>query len=199
MYNWRKMTQEQRDSLLKLRKSQEVPWHCPRHIQGDKTRFHITAACYEHKSVIGLSPERISAFEYELQQCLRENSCELYAWAVLPNHYHALLKTIDILSLLKKTSQLHGRKSFYWNGEEKSRGRRVWCNALETAIKSEGHFWATVNYIHHNPVKHKHVDKWTEWPYSSAVTYLKAVGREQALKNWREYDISEMGKDWDEF
>jgi putative transposase len=197
MYNWRKMNQEQRDDLLKLRKSQEAPWHSPLHIQGDKTRFHITSACYEHKNIIGFSPERISEFEYALQECLRENSIELYAWAVLPNHYHVLLKTADILSLLKKISQLHGRKSFYWNGEEKSRGRRVWCNALETAIKSDRHFWATVNYIHHNPVKHGHADKWTGWPYSSAGTYLKSVGREQALKNWREYDISEMGEDWD--
>jgi putative transposase len=70
---------------------------------------------------------------------------------------------------------------------------------METAIKSERHFWATVNYIHHNPVKHGHVDKWTDWPYSSAEAYLKSVGKEQALKNWKEYDISEMGKDWDEF
>ena len=60
MYNWRKMNLEQRLSLLNLRKSQEFPLHSPLHVQGDKTRFHITAACYEHKNIIGLSPERIS-------------------------------------------------------------------------------------------------------------------------------------------
>ncbi len=199
MYNWRKMNQEQRLSLLKLRKSQDTPWHSPLHVQGDKTRFHITAACYEHKNIIGFSPERISKFEEKLLQLLRENSSELYAWAVLPNHYHALLKASDILSLLKKLIQLHGRSSFNWNGEENLRDRRVWCNVIETAIKSERHFWATINYIHHNPVKHKHVNKWTDWPFSSAESYLKSVGREQALKNWKEYDISEMGKDWDNF
>ena len=193
------MNQEQRESLLKLRKSQKAPWHSPLHIQGDNSRFHITAACYEHKDVIGFSPERISVFEDDLLHLLRVNSIELYAWAILPNHYHALLKTTNVLFLLKKVKQLHGRTSFYWNGEENSRGRRVWFNAVETAIKSERHFWASVNYIHHNPVKHRHVSKWTEWPYSSAENYLKAVGKEQALKNWREYDISEMGKNWDDF
>lgn len=101
MYNWRKMNQEQKDSLLELRKTQEVPWHSPPHVQGDNTRFHITAACYEHKSIIGFSPERITGFEKELLQLLREYSDELYAWSVLPNHYHVLLKTTDILSLLK--------------------------------------------------------------------------------------------------
>ena len=109
MYNWRKMNREQRDSLLELRKTQDTPWHSPLHIQGDKTRFHITAACYEHKNIIGFSPERISAFEDALLHLLRENSIGLYSWAVLPNHYHALLKTTDILSLLKKVIQLHGR------------------------------------------------------------------------------------------
>jgi hypothetical protein len=48
-------------------------------------------------------------------------------------------------------------------------------------------------------VKHKHADKWTDWPYSSAKAYLKSVGREQVLKNLKEYDISGMGKDWDEY
>ena len=198
MYSWRKLNDLQRDELLKLRKLQEVPWHSPPHIQGDKTHFHLTSACYEHKSIIGFSPERISVFEKELLQLLRDNSKEVYAWVMLPNHYHVLLNTTDVLSLLKKLSQFHGRLSFQWNKVENAKGRRVWCNAIETAIKSDRHFWATMNYIHHNPVKHSYACKWTNWPYSSAENYLKEIGREQALKNWKEYDISKMGQDWDD-
>lgn len=199
MYNWRKMNEEQREDLLTLRKSQKRPWHSPPHIQGDKTRFIISSACYEHKDIIGVSPERISLFESEFLDLLHNNTEDIHAWCVLPNHYHALLKTGNVLILLKKISQFHGRISFLWNGEEGRRGRRVWCNTLEKTIKSERHFQAAMNYIHHNPVKHGYVKKWTDWPYSSAAEYLEKTGRDQALKTWREYDISGMGKDWDEY
>ena len=73
----------------------------------------------------------------------------------------------------------------------------MWCNALEHDVKSRGHFFATVNYIHHNPVKHGYVKLWQEWAYSSAEEYLAQYGRKRALANWKAYDISKMGIDWD--
>jgi len=199
MYNWRKITEEQRTELLELRKSQKRPWHSPPHLKGETSRFIISSACYEHENIIGYSLSRMSSFSDELLSFFSENANEVYGWAVLPNHYHVLLKTKDVLALIKRIGQFHGRSSFYWNGEENKRGRRVWCNTLERAIKSERHFYAGLNYIHHNPVKHGYVHKWTDWPFSSAEEYLRQIGREQALKNWKEYDIGYMGNNWDEF
>jgi len=86
------MKQGQREDLLELRKTQQRPWHSPPHFQGDKKRFMVTAACYEHKSVLGASPTRIAAFESELISLFENNSLELYAWVVLPNHYHGLFE-----------------------------------------------------------------------------------------------------------
>ena len=57
MYNWRKMGDEQRQYVLKNRQTQKHPWHSPKHIQSNKKRFHIVAACYEHKPIIGYTPE----------------------------------------------------------------------------------------------------------------------------------------------
>lgn len=199
MYNWRNMTNEQREEILNLRKSQKFPWHSPLHLQGDSSQFHITAACYEHKPIIGYSPERMSDFGEQFCEVVIKRSEKVYAWVVLPNHYHALVKTSGVLDLLKQIHKLHGKTSYYWNGEEGKRGRRVWCNVLETAIKSERHFWATLNYIYHNPVKHEYVTKWTDWDFSNAADYIESEGREKVLNRWKEYDISEMGKGWDEF
>jgi len=58
---------------------------------------------------------------------------------------------------------------------------------------------AVLNYIHHNPVKHGYVKKWIEWPYSSASIYLDQKGRKQVLQDWKEYDISAMGQNWDNY
>ena len=65
-------------------------------------------------------------------------------------------------------------------------------------MRSEGHFWATVNYIHHNPVKHGYVARWDEWPFSSATGYLKNLGREEAARIWNDFPILDYGKGWDE-
>jgi len=54
-----------------------------------------------------------------------------------------------------------------------------------------------VNYIHNNPIHHSHVDKWQDWPWSSATDFLNHVGREMAEKIWREYPILDYGKKWD--
>lgn len=197
MYNWRKMNDIQRADVLKVRKLQKYPWHGPPHRKGDRIKYHIVVACYEHKHIIGKNCERMGEFEKTLINLTEEHSEEVYCWALLPNHYHILLRTEKIFKLLKELGRLHGRTSYLWNGEENCRGRKVWCHVLEHAIKSERHFWATVNYIHNNPVRHGYVKHWQDWPFSNAADYLTSVGKEKARNIWEEYDISEMGKDWD--
>ena len=36
---------------------------------------------------------------------------------------------------------------------------------VERAMRSDRHFWATLNYAHHNPVHHGYVARWTDWPW----------------------------------
>jgi putative transposase len=43
-------------------------------------------------------------------------------------------------------------------------------------MKSERHFWVTLNYVHHNPVHHGYVKRWLDWPWSSARQYLAETG-----------------------
>ena len=197
MYNWRKMTEEQRDDVLRLRKQQKQPWHSPPHREGIRTRYIITATCYEHKHHIGYSIDRISKFEKELLEKIAGFVDELYGWVILPNHYHLLIKTENLFPLIKELQALHGKNSFYWNKEENCKGRKTWFNVLEKSIKSDNHFCAALNYIHHNPVKHKYVNKWTDWAFSSARDYIKEHGRENVINQWNNYDISDMGKGWD--
>ena len=116
---------------------------------------------------------------------------------MLPNHYHLLVDTGDVLALLKGHGQLHGRTSFRWNKEDGRRGQQVWHRAAETAMKSERHFWATLNYLLHNAVRHGYVERRQDWPYSNAVQYLDDVGRDLAEWRWREYPSLEYGNEWD--
>ena len=137
MYRWRKMTDQQRSEVLQERYRHQRPPHSIPHVASDTTTyFMVTAACFEHKPIVGYSPQRMSQFEHDLTQVLAESCQQVFAWNLMPNHYHALIDTPDIRTLLTDLGKLHGRNSFYWNGEESRRGRQVWCNAAETAMKS---------------------------------------------------------------
>ena len=196
MYCWRRLSAEERDSVLAMRKAQQRPWHSPPHGTGEG-RFLLTATNYEHRPVLGRDWQRMTEFESRLLETLDATADAVHAWVVLPNHYHAVVVTAGIEEALDALGLLHGRTSFAWNGQEGARGRKVWCSAVETRLQSDRHFCAALNYVHHNPVKHGYAGKWTDWPFSSAGAYLDAVGRERAAHDWREYDISEMGADWD--
>jgi putative transposase len=197
MYQWRKMTREEREQTLRFRQERCFPWHSPPHIAADSGIYHVSATCYEHKCHVGYAIKRMIEFSTDLTSLTNEIG-NLYAWCVLPNHYHLLIETQNLAKLTKELGKLHGRSSFYWNGEEKTRGRKVWFSSQDRIIRGEGHFWATVNYIHHNPVHHKLVTRWKEWPYSSAAQYLARVGEKRAAEIWKEYPILDYGKGWDE-
>ena len=197
-YLWRKLTPRQRADLMIWRKRQGLPWHRPPHRASEKTRYDLTAACFEHRHYLGHTPERMEAFCSTLLGLFQQRAALVYAWCLLPNHYHALIETGEILAVLADLGRMHGLLSFRWNGEEQTRGRQVWCGAVERYLRSDAHFWATMNYVHHNPVHHGYVRRWQDWPFSSATEYLTRIGRAEAARLWEAYPVLDCGKGWDD-
>jgi|SRR5271154_1070318 len=197
MYDWRRMSAEQRNEVLEHRQRQRLPWHGPPHYSSDSDYYLITAACFEHRPHIGHTPERLAEFEAELLQSAEKQRHQIFGWIVLPNHYHLLLNARSLEALLRALKLLHGRTAHRWNGEDQRRGRQVWHRVAETVIKSEGHFIATLKYLLHNAIRHGYVDRWQDWPYSSADQYLSEIGREEAEDRWRKYPVLDYGNNWD--
>ena len=192
------MSEAERLAVLRERSARDFPRHSPPHFEyeGEQT-FIITAACFEHQPFIGKTAQRMAKAEAELIEICVALSNILYAWCILPNHYHLLVRTERIEDLLRALGKFHGSSSFRWNGEDNERGRKVWFRAVERSMRSNRHFYASLNYIHNNPVKHGYVEKWQDWPYSSATEYLAKVGKDIAAEVWREYPVLDYGKDWD--
>ena len=200
MYLWRTMNEEQREDALRYRRLQRFPKHTPPHFDFEGERqYIITAACYEHAHIIGQTSERMTDCEAGILEICGKLNAEIYAWCVLPNHYHVLLKTDQIKILRSELGVFHGRTSFQWNGEENTRGRQIWHNCFERAMKSERHFYASLNYILHNPVHHGYCENWLDWNWSNAKEYLEQTGKEKAIDIWREYPPLDYGKKWDIF
>jgi putative transposase len=197
MYNWRQMGEDARCQLLALRQAMGQPWHSPPHAL-QKNWFHISAACYEHQSIVGHSPERLAKFERDLIAAVSAETEALLGWCVLPNHYHLLVQSINVTFCRRALGLLHGRNSRAWNLEDGTQGRGCWYRCLPRELHSERHKWAALNYIHHNPIHHGYVSRWQEWPFSSAGTFLQQVGQSRAEEIWREYPVLDMGKGWDD-
>ena len=198
MYRWRKLTDEQRALEMKRRQVARLPMHSPRHHDGGRRVYLVTAACYEHRPHIGFSDERMDRFADALRSLVAAHCERLDAWVVLPNHYHVLVLTHDLPGFLKDLGRLHERTAHAWNGEENTRGRKIWFNAVERPIQNDRHHVAAIQYIHHNPVKHGHVGKWTDWKWSGAAEYIERIGREEAERRWRECPLQFFGKGWDD-
>jgi len=198
MYYYRELTLEQQREAVEYRRLHQHPLHSPPHWNFlGKRQYLISGSCYEHKHHIGTSHQRMTDFEHDLLESCGKFADNIYAWCVLPNHYHVLLRTDNIEAVRAELGLLHGRSSYKWNGEDNQRGRKVWFNCFDKVIKSHRHFWATMNYIHNNPVHHGYVDRWQDWLWSSAAGFLERVGRERAEQIWKEFPILDYGKKWD--
>ncbi len=198
MYDWRKMNDRQRDVKYLERYLTPTAWHSPPHFDSNNDLWYIlTGTCYEHRNHIGFNNDRIVSFSSDLLEVCGQHSKAIRAWCVLPNHYHVLIRTPAMPELRVQIGKLHGRNSRIWNIEEKCTGRHNWHNCIEREMRSEGHYYASINYIHNNPVKHKLVNKWQDWPFSSANSYINELGREKAIELWKKYPVNKYGEKWD--
>lgn len=199
MYRYRRMTEVEKRTVVAERKARGFPWHSPPHLETDSAGFRIvTAACFEHRSILDHC-ERLKWFENELLDTLKEAGTTCAAWCILPNHYHLLARIERIGEFAQRLGQLHGRTSYELNRMDGTRGRRVWYRCQDRCMRSDGHFYASLNYIHHNPVRHGYVTKWQDWPFSSIHWYCETNGRDWMFDLWRRYPLLGYGEGWDDF
>ena len=108
MYAYRKLTPEEREEILRLRRARGFPLHSPPHLFRDVGSYLITTANFEHQHVMHLS-ERRTDFESRLLKGLRTIEARVYGWVVLSNHYHVLLGVDSLDAVSATLKQLHGR------------------------------------------------------------------------------------------
>ena len=170
--------------------------HQPAHIELDNTLYLLTAACYKHGAYIDTAERRNTVRNMLLDE-LDQHGCRVYAWVVVPNHYHVLVQVSRFADLPIVFRRIHGRTARIWNLEDDAAGRKVWYRYTDRVIRSERHYWTTVNYIHFNPVKHGLVDSPYGWEWSSVHGYLENEGIEWLRDLWRTFPVRDYGKSWD--
>jgi putative transposase len=196
MYEYRKLTPEERTELVQQRRAHGYPPHAPPHPVRDQPFYLLTATCYEHTCHMESQPRRQQVSDALFEQFIT-SGMEIRAWVVLPNHYHLLAHVTDFDALGGIFRLVHGPTARYWNLEDNSPGRKVWYRFTDRAIRSERHYYATLNYIHYNPVKHGWVTSPYDWMDSSIHWYLEYRGREWLRDSWTRYPVRDYGRGWD--
>ncbi len=129
---------------------------------------------------------------------LNRSGIEIHAWVVLTNHYHLLAQVGQPKSVGDVFRFVHGHLSRQWNLEDEAIGRKVWYRYTDRAIRSERHYYTTINYIHYNPVKHGFAKSPYDWKESSVHWYLNQLGREWLRDVWMRHPLSDYGRGWDD-
>jgi len=192
VYQYWKLSPEEREEILRQRRERGYPLHAPPHPFRCAGYYFITAVNYQHKHLMATSTRRTD-FESRLLAAVYAVSTDISAWVILPNHYHFLVgvETLDAVSSALK--HLHGTTSHEWNLEDNSTGaRRVWYKFTDRLIRNEKHFYGVLNYIHYNPVKHGYVRDTYDWLWSSLNNYREAHGQQWLREKWTTYPIGDL-------
>lgn len=198
MYKYRHLTPQQQKELVQQRLLLGFPPHSPPHQIREENFYLLTAACYEHQHHMELQFRRQQLLNKIFEQYII-NGLEISAWSILPNHYHLLVYVNDFNLLSNIFRLVHGSTSYQWNKEDKVRNRKVWYSYSDRAIRSERHYYTTLNYIHYNAVRHDWVESPYEWSESSVSWYLENYGRQWLRDCWVNYPVKDFGVAWDNF
>ena len=129
--------------------------------------------------------ERNYAYFLSLYAKYIEPIADTYAYCLLRNHFHFLVRIKDPLDIQESTQDCQSFKD--WQSSTPSRAFSnlfsTYTKAINKAyqrsgslfekpfhrklIQNEAHFTALVTYIHHNPQTHGFVDDFRDWPFSS--------------------------------
>jgi putative transposase len=196
MYDYRRMTREERIATVEHRRTRGFPLHKPPHFVQERGWYLVTAATYEHRPHFG-APNELRALELRLLEALAEYEVPCAGWVVLPNHYHALIETGDLTRVGTALGTVHGRSARYANKRDNTPGRQVWYNFTDRRMRSGHHFWASLHYIAYNPVKHGYVDEFDAWPWSCVHELRAGHGSDWVRDLIEGYPLGGYGDGWD--
>ena len=119
----------------------------------------------------------------------------LYAYCLMSNHVHLLLKENEqsVSNLVKRISSSY---VYYYNWKYARTGHLFQERFKSEPVESDDYFLTVLRYIHQNPVKANLVDQVEEYEWSSYADYLekKRIDYELALGLFGEFSKDPLGE-----
>ena len=146
--------------------------HAPDHRLSESGTYIVTAGTYGKRHFFK-GVHRLKSLHDGLLRYAMKYRWRLQAWAVFPNHYHFVAHSPDdnlngAESLRVLLADFHQHSASWVNKRDGVNGRKVWHNYWETLLTFEKSYFARLNYVHQNAVKHGVVSVAANYPYCSA-------------------------------
>ncbi|MDD3803731.1 MAG: transposase [bacterium] len=125
----------------------------------------------QRKDKIYLCDEDKIFFLKALSRILRRVDVEIFAFCLMDNHYHLLVK-LNRDSIDKLLKPLNTRYAIHFNRKHDLVGHVFQDRAKMLIVLDEKYIISLIKYIHNNPVKKAIVEKAEDYPYSSARFYI---------------------------
>ena len=112
---------------------------------------HVIARGIEQRKIFDDTLDK-NRFLVRLSNILNETETSCYAWALLPNHFHLLLRTgnTSIATVMRRLLTGH---AMYYNRQHGRRGHLFQNRYRSILCEEERYFLELVRYIHLNPLR----------------------------------------------
>lgn len=145
--------------------------HGPLHLFVPNALYIVTASTL-YKQAIFDTNVKLALLQNTLFEVMLVYGWELQAWALFVNHYHFIARAPEDGTSLKHLIQrLHSQSARLVNEIDRRPGRRVWFQYWDTCLTYEKSYYARLNYVHNNPVKHRVVAAAEQYPFCSAAWF----------------------------
>ncbi len=162
--------------------------HQPYHIYENNALYFVSAHVYKNNYRLA-SDEEKQKLILKIHENISNFCFQIYAWVVLEDHYHLLIKTSNGINLPKFIGRIHAGFSYEINKLHNKRGRKIWQNYWDRCIRTEFDFWTHFNYIHHNPVKHSFTEFMKDYSFSSFNHWTKKKGLDWIMSVFERYPV----------
>ncbi|MDT3683953.1 MAG: transposase [Pseudorhodoplanes sp.] len=142
--------------------------------------YFFTVNLFDRRS--GLLTEHIDELRAAFREVRLSHTFTIDAIVVLPDHLHAIWTLppddSDFATRWRLIKSAFSRSMPKGEGISASRAgkgeRGIWQRRYwEHTLRDENDFERHADYIHFNPVKHGHVSRVADWPYSSFQRFVK--------------------------
>jgi len=169
--------------------TRSTPWpHAPSHALAVGGTFFVTASTLHHAHHF-LGPNRLGVLNRGLLTVAHEFGWQLEAWAIFSNHYHFIAHSpgdsTDATSLATMLKTLHVKTASWLNRLDTTPQRQVWFNYWETRLTHQKSYFARLNYVHQNAVKHGLVPVANQYPWCSAAWFERTASPAQVKSIYR--------------
>ena len=139
-------------------------------IQSDTKIYHIMMRGINKQNIFHDEKDYYKMIQL-LKYCVEKSGIEIYAYCLMPNHLHLLLK--EGKEPLGITFRRLGSKYVYWYNNKYNRVGHLFQDRFKSeAVEDDSYFLTVLRYIHLNPVKANIVNSAEEYQFSSYSNYF---------------------------